>query len=242
MSGSLGRRQPPDFDHVEKYPLSALRSADVPTRVPVVIGVDWWTNFDVPVKDGSRYWIGRGDLGEIRGGHCVCIPSRQRDLRAWHGFYDQGSEGACVGFGTSRMMSLLNRRRYEARWLWDRAKEIDDWPDTNPGDSNGTSVRAALDILVNRGNVEWRRSYANHDASGRSAHQPQELAGISAYRWATTADEVLGVIDVPTATRLGAVPIVNSWGNAYPRKVWMPGETLQRLIDDYGEVGLITDR
>ena len=166
--GALGRRTPTDFEHIEKYPLSALPRTAIPTGVPVVIGVDWYSNFDQPVKDGNRYWIGRGDLGSVRGGHCVCISSRQRDLRAWHSFYDQGSEGACVGFGTSRMMSLLNRRRYEARWLWDRAKEIDDWPDTNPGDSNGTSVRAALDILVNRGNVKWQNAYASANHQTRT--------------------------------------------------------------------------
>ena len=35
------------------------------------------------------------------------------------GLLRPGPEGACVGFGCSRMMSLLNRKRYDARWLWD---------------------------------------------------------------------------------------------------------------------------
>src|SRR5437763_9432675 len=67
--------------------------------------------------------------------------------------YDQGSEGACVGFASSWMMSILNRRLYDAPWLWNQAKAIDDWPDTNPGDDNGTSVRAAMDVLRTLGHV-----------------------------------------------------------------------------------------
>ena len=39
-----------------------------------------------------------------------------------------------------------------------------------------------------------------------------------------------------------AVRILNSWGRGYPHRVWMPDETLQRLIDEDGEVALITDR
>lgn len=238
----LGRRKPLDFEHITSYPLSALPLEAVPTGVPVVIGVDWYSNFDVPVRDGSRFWIGRGSLGSVRGGHCVCIKSVQPDYKTWYPFYDQGSEGACVGFGCSRMMSLLNRSRYEARWLWDRAKEIDEWGDTNPGDSHGTSVRAALDILATRGHVPWRSSYAGLDHLVRAAHVPVVQSGIAVYRWATTVDEVLSVIALPKATQLGAVPILNSWGIDYPKVVWMPGETLQKLIDADGEVGLVTDR
>lgn len=42
--------------------------------VPVVIGCNWYENFDHPVhKAGNTYWIGDGDLGAVRGGHCVCV-------------------------------------------------------------------------------------------------------------------------------------------------------------------------
>lgn len=227
---------------MEKYPLSALPVSAQPTGVPVVIGVDWYSNFDSPEADGGRFWIGRGNLGTVRGGHCVCIRGKDLDLFSWWDFYDQGSEGACVGFGTSRMMSLLNRKRYYARWLWDQAKLIDEWSDTVPGDNNGTSVRAALTVLMDRGHVYWQPKYQGEPVAARDARKPDKRHGIAAYRWAKTVDEVLTVIDNPTARELGAVPIFNSWGRGYPHKVWMPGETLQKLIDDDGEVGLVTDR
>lgn len=243
--GALGRRQPPDFEHVEKYPLSALPLRQQPSQVPVVIGVNWYSNFDSPVKESyGRYWIGRGDLGSVRGGHCVCLKSKARDAPTWWDFYDQGYEGACVGFGCSRMMSLLNRKRYEARWLWDMAKSRDDWDDTNPGDDNGTSVRAALEVLLHNGHVRWKPSYAptDSDYQARDQRVPAESEGISAFRWATTVDEVLDVLNIPLARELGAVPIYNSWGRSFPHVVWMPGEVLQRLIDENGEVGLVTDK
>jgi hypothetical protein len=153
LAGGLGRRVPTDFSHVEKYPLSALPREEQPSHVPMAFGVNWYVNFDSPVKEADgRYWIGRGNLGTIRGGHCICIRSvSQMDTTDWWKFYNQGAEGACVGFGCSRMMSLLNRKRYDARWLWDQAKIVDEWPDTNPGDDNGTSVRAGCDVLRNRG-------------------------------------------------------------------------------------------
>jgi hypothetical protein len=42
---------------------------------PVTIGVNWYSNFDNPThKDGFNLgWVGEGNLGSIRGGHCVCI-------------------------------------------------------------------------------------------------------------------------------------------------------------------------
>jgi len=50
------------------------------------------------------------------------------------------------------------------------------------------------------------------------------------------------VIDLPLARTLGAVPLCNSWGSSYPRVVWMPDETLDKLIGQEGEAGVVTDR
>jgi hypothetical protein len=235
----LGRRTPTDFDHVSAWPLTVTTVPAPP--VPVTIGVNWYENFDRPAQDSrGRWWIGRGELGQIRGGHCVCLepgdPSvpgaSEQDINSWWSFYDQGSEGACVGFGSSRMMSLLNRKRYDARWLWNRAKEVDEWPDTNPGDDNGTSVRAAMDILRREGHKLW---------GGKGDVKPAE--GIAANRWATRVEQVMDALKSPASERMGAVRVLNSWGrDGYPHRVWMPLETLQRLLDEEGEATVVTDR
>jgi len=242
MAGPLGRRVPADFEHVERYPLTVTTTPAKP--VPVTIGVSWYDNFDRPEQDSrGRWWIGRGDLGNIRGGHCVCLepgdPSSgttEQDLDGWWRFYDQGREGACVGFGSSRMMSLLNRKRYDARWLWNQAKKIDEWPDTNPGDDNGTSVRAAMDVLRAQGHVTWK---ANRSGDG----YPLQAEGITANRWATRVGQVIDALQSPANERMGAVRILNSWGrDGYPHRVWMSYETLQRLLDEDGEATLVVDR
>jgi hypothetical protein len=254
MAGPLGRRVPTDWHHYDRFALTAATTPAAPT--PVAIGVNWYTDFDKPVLKGGRYWIGLDSkqLGKIRGGHCVCLePGDQldakgkvtrllQDSQGWWDFYDQGKEGACVGFGCSRMMSLLNRKRYDARWLWDWAKSTDDWPETNPGDDEGTSVRAACEVLRSRGHVTWQDAYAGRDYKKRDQEAPGSAEGITVYRWARTVGEVHGVLKSPANHRAGAVRVLNSWGRGYPHRVWMPDETLQRLIDEDGEVALITDR
>lgn len=39
----------------------------------VAIGVNWYANFDDPVLVDGEYWIGRGDIGVVRGGHCTAL-------------------------------------------------------------------------------------------------------------------------------------------------------------------------
>ncbi len=189
MNEPLGRRTPQDFSHVDKYPLSALPAEERPKCVPVVMGVSWYTNFDSPVKDGNVYWIGRGDLGTVRGGHAVSLkPQGVTDPLVWWDYYNQGREGACVGFAASRMMSMLNRKRYDARWLWNEAKKVDQWTDTNPGDNNGTSVRAACDILRDRGHRQVLAGKSRIEVAAE---------GIAVNRWATSIDEVLVALGTP---------------------------------------------
>lgn len=39
---------------------------------PVVLGIDWMDDFDIPIQRGNEWWIGRGHLGRVRGGHAIC--------------------------------------------------------------------------------------------------------------------------------------------------------------------------
>ena len=247
---NLGRRIPEDFEHVERYPLRALLEDPThPLAVPVSgveksLGLPWW----------------------------------------WKE-HDQGQEGACEGFGNSAMMAITNRRqrflatgnwvtyRYASRWLYLEAQLVDEWSDTPPGE--GTSGRAACDILRNRG----------HRRVQRGVTGPEDLAhGISANRWATTVDEIRAAIYGDLAVAIGvnwytnfdnpilfmnerwigrapwgsirgghcvclyrmsdrrqAFMLMNSWGPFYP-PVWLPYDSMQLLLDQYGEAAVITDR
>ena len=236
----LGRFIPDDWAHVEKYPLTAP-AEEAPTPRPVVIGVNWYAEFWEPVegRDGRYRLPGADSLTEIKGGHCVCLePDGEPDREEWWHFYDQGSEGACVGFGWSRCMSILNQELYAARWLWDRAKEIDQWPDTNPGDSDGTSVRSAGDVLAKAGHVDWNEDYADDDHTQRAEYAAAADNGISRFRWARSVDDVHEVLGYDG----GGVTFLNSWGPNYPQRVWMPDDVLERLMNEDGEIAVPTDR
>jgi hypothetical protein len=241
----LGRFIPDDWRHVDRYPLTAETR---PTRSPVVIGVNWYREFDKPAldPDTGEHWVARKgarSLTKVRGGHCVCLePGQSTDRDEYWKFYDQGAEGACVGFGWSRCMSLLNGELYSARWLWDRAKETDQWPETEHGDDNGTSVRAAAEVLASVGDVDWTDGMADDGARERATYHPDRENGIRRFRWARSVDDVHAVLDNTTADEWGAVPFLNSWGTDYPRRTWMPDDVLDRLMAEDGEIAVPTDR
>ena len=247
--GRLGRFIPDDWRHVEGHPLTGLSLDERPTQVPVVLGINWYSEFDDPQPDqgtGEQFVAsgGAASLTEIRGGHCICLePGGEPDSEQWWDFYNQGNEGACVGFGWSRCMTILNAGSiYAARWLWDRSKELDQWPETNPGDDNGTSVRTAGDVLRASGHVSWQPDYSDDDHVERGTYSPELGAGIQAFRWAQSVDEVHQVLGNERADELGAVPFLNSWGRDYPHRTWMPDDVLDRLMTEDGEVAVPTDR
>lgn len=113
---------------------------------------------------------------------------RKLDINTqWRDRYNQGAEGACVGFAASLAMSILNRWFYDARWLYDTAQIVDEWADTPP--SEGTSVRAAMDVLRTIGHR--RRIYsAGSDPTSGASYAADLQHGILANRWARTVDEL----------------------------------------------------
>jgi hypothetical protein len=123
-------------------------------------------------------------------------------------WYDQGVEGACVGFAASWTMSVMNRQRYDARWLYREAQLIDEWADTPP--SEGTSVRAAFDILRDKGH---RRMWG-------PVPRPMMLAnGIAANRWAVNVDEIRTAIQ-------GGTPVVFgiNWYSRFDQPEQLPNK------------------
>jgi hypothetical protein len=230
----LGLLPPGDSRHLELWPLT---TATVPqAAVPVCLGIHWYAVFDHPEEvDGAHWFPGPGrNWGRLRGQHAICVkPAGVSDLTGWWRFYDQGVEGACVGFSLSRMMSLLNRQRYDAFGLYHEAQRRDEFPGE---DYSGTTLRAGCDVLRALGH---RRSQAGV-ARPWDANQ-----GISAYRWATSVDEVLDALSPPGSrpwAQKGAVPLLNSWGTDFPRLVWLPLGSLDRLLRENGEAVVVTDR
>lgn len=238
MSGGLGRRVPTDDKHIRRYSLTTETMPLFPT--PVCIGINcWYQGFDNPIRDSrNAAWLPKQDAwGAIRGGHEICIkPPRLYDPYEWYRFYDQGNEGACVGFALSRMMSLLNRVRYDARWLYQQAQLVDDWADTPP--EEGTSGRAGCDILRRVGHRRIHRGFSN---------PPDAADGILENRWCTSVEQIAVCLDPDSGGALvlnaGYVTLLNSWGTAYPHLTRMDLESLERLVyREDGDATLITDR
>lgn len=224
----LGRREPTDWEHVQKYPLSGIPEEERPRGEPVVLGINWYTSFFTPEKDGRRWWIGRGsDWGRVEGGHAIAVkPDRVSDLGTWHEHYDQ-NRNSCVGHACSRSRSLVERRVYDGEWLYDRALERDEWE----GEADqGTSLRAGFRVL--------------HELGPRNANtgnvKPAE--GVAAYRWLPSAGHVRVVLASPSNDEVEAVRLVNSWGTKWPHYVWLPYDALERLLQENGEAVVATSR
>lgn len=109
--------------------------------------------------------------------------------------YVQGTSNACVGFSLSWMTSILNRRYYDASWLWQRAKQVDGWAGNDgPNDNNGTYLRAGLDVLRDEGH---RRVFRGE------TRDVDMTEGIKANRWAVNVDEIRTAIASGTPVVLG---------------------------------------
>lgn len=236
-AGPLGRVPPKDWRHVDRYPLTALSAAERPTSTPVIAGTNWPVEFDRPERDSQgRWWVGRHGLsGQYRGGHAyTLLPAHISDPQAWHAWFNQVAEGICVGEACARVQGLHNRVRYQPRWIYDRCKERDGYP------GEGTYVSTGLDVLRDLGLVRAKPGERHVLEPGAvDGRRPDPAAGISANRWVRNMDDLLQVLGTP---RWGHVRILNSWGTSYPRVVRAPIAVIAALHEQYGELGVVTDR
>jgi hypothetical protein len=239
MAGALGRVAPPDWEHVEKYPLTAEIRDEITVPRPVVIGVNWYPEFDEPFRDSSGHWRVKDPAprSRPRGGHALCLkPLRVVDRESWWGWYDQVSEGICVSEACGRHQSLNNRRMYQPRWIYDRCKERDGIPN-----EEGTFVRTGFEVMRDLGLVRPIRG-EQHKLRAHSLDDRKPVAGdgISVFRWARSIDDVLQVLGYG---RYDFVDLLNSWGReGYPHYVRMSAAALERLWYEDGELAIATDR
>lgn len=146
--------------------------------------------------------------------------------------WDQGKEGACVGFGSSAMMGITNTKqlqlatgtrasvRFAPQWLYHEAQLVDEWPQTPP--AQGTSVRASCDVLRTVGHrlVKYGKTY------------PPDLGwGIAANRWAQTYDEIRAAIYAGLAVSFG----INWYANfskpvSWDGELWIGRGSLGRIV------------
>lgn len=137
-------------------------------------------------------------------------------LPTWHWTHDQGNEGSCVGHGVAMQQSIINKRqnrlaslllkdpRYDTIDIWNQAKMIDEWPDTNPGDDNGTSVHAGEDVMLTIGPRPVDAMELNNLVPQPVGEKPRDSTqGISAVRWASSVDEIRTAMMLPSPVTIG---------------------------------------
>ncbi len=236
FEGPLGRKPPTDDRHLQKYSLTAETLPVVAT--PVVLGTDWHAGFDSPIQRDGKYWLPEPTVswGRIRGGHAYCLlPPSLTDPEKWWEFFNQGGTSACVGYSTSRMQALRQRRRFDGQSCYRAALKIDEWA----GEADtGTSVRAGHEVARTQGMWRVRRGVITG---------PFPEDGIAEYRWCRTPEDVASCLDPASAGKLvldmGYVQFLNSWGTRYPHITRMSFDTLHKLVfAGDGDAALAIDR
>jgi len=235
--GPLGRREPTDWTHVERFSLVAQGAAVSP--VPVAFGSMWPVEADEPQQDKNGvWWVGRnGFSGRSRGGHAYTFEAHNmRDSDANWRWFNQISEGICVSEAVSRVGALLYRKRFQPRPLYDEAQRVDEFDDTPP--EEGTSVRAGFDVWRKQGLwvAKLREDHWESEEDVDTGRLPDAHFKLSANYWATNAQEILDALGTPHRDWM---TILNSWGeNGYPHRVRIPAEQVQWLLDRNGEAGI----
>lgn len=246
----LGRKVPPNLQHVEKYPLRTLLEdpmevlAIPPDGVEKGLGLPWW-------------WK-QHDQGQE--GACV-------------GFGTSAMQSVTNRLQRFQTTGEARTYRYDCRWLYLEAQLIDYWPDTPP--EEGTSVNAAAEILRVKGHKRVQANKAGpimleHGISAyRWAQSSDEIRaaiyaglavsiGVNWYNAFFAPYDRNGElwIDIPQGNKVAgghcvclyrmsdkrrAFRFMNSWGASYP-PMWIGYSTMDRLLSEWGEAVVITDR
>ena len=249
MSPALGRREPPDFNHVEKYPLRALIEDDSyklsipPTGVERSLGLPWWWKHHD--QDPRNACVGFG-------------LSAERSIT--NHLQRKKETGSDVTY------------RYDADWLYDEALKIDEWPGE---DDEGTSLRAGYNVLL-RGHRRIQRGVSGPVVLAHGVSTYRWARSIDEIRAAIYSGLAVAVgtnwyysmmapfsqngeywIDIRSpgdrnagghcyclfrmSDRRQAFCIMNSWGSSWPPS-WISYSTLNRLLNEHGEAAVVTDR
>jgi hypothetical protein len=165
-------------------------------------------------------------------------------LPRWHWTHDQGHEGSCVGHGSvmeraitntaqNRLLRVLSpSRRYDPIWLWNEAKRIDEWSETVSGDDNGTSVRAAYDVLRGSGACRVRSVHLVNGVPTAIGARPADPGeGILTNRWARTVDEMRAALADGLPVTIGV-----NWYPNFDAPIERGGEHWIGDVSDLGAV------
>lgn len=167
---------------------------------------------------------------------------------------DQGTEGACVGFGfTHELLAqpfpIRGLRAKDASVLYKKAQSLDSWPGDN---YSGTSVLAGVKAVqeLYPGTIEsYRWAVSLQDVVATLGYHGPVVLGVHWYNGFYTPDKE-GFIHIRGAIVGGhcilaravdiqknAILLHNSWGKAWGVKgmAWISFDDMARLLNESGE-------
>lgn len=165
---------------------------------------------------------------------------------------DQGSEGACVGFGWSHWLAARPKEEHNitntsAQALYNLAKTLDEWPGTN---YDGTSVIGGAKAVTQNGYIkEYRWAFGIDEVLQTLAHIGPVVLGLNWYDNMFNPDKN-GVIKVSGNLAGGhcilanginptkkLVRLHNSWGSSWGKsgECYISFDDLDKLLKEQGE-------
>lgn len=224
------------------------------------------------LKDGSQ-------VKDARLARCVQFDERSRNYpireiltanqqkpvtKSWRcrGYFDQGQEGACVGFSMAHELVAepvpvrLNRRRGHAvaRRIYHEAQRIDEWPGGAYEGADpfyeGTSVLAGIKVLKKKGHVtEYRWAFGLQDLILAVGHLGPAILGINWYegmfdvhgcRFVHPFGELAGghaILCRAVNVKRKLFVLHNSWGRSWGNRgtCLISWDDMDRLLHEDGE-------
>jgi hypothetical protein len=247
--GELGRRIPTDWRHVERYSLKTL--IEDPAH-PVGLEIEperslglpsWWKDWDQG-QEGSCVGYGTSAMMSVtnRYQHFAQTGVRVRFKYEPHWLYNEAQlidewpetppeEGTSVR-AACEILRTKGHRRVSYGHINDPL--LEHGVETYRWAQNVDEMRAAIStgLAISIG-VNWYTSF----------DQPQ-LVGKEWWLPALELGSVRGghcVCIFRMSDKRQAFRFMNSWGPSYPPS-WIPYETMERLLMEYGEAAVITDR
>lgn len=189
------------------------------------------------------------------------LPDKPARSYSWRSpkVLDQGTEGACVGFGWShellaRPIAELAITDDDARSIYREAQELDEWPGH---DYSGTSVLAGAKAVVARGHITgYRWGFNIDDLTQALGYAGPVVLGLNWYTGMMTPDAD-GYLH-PTGHVEGGhcicafgvsipkrrIALVNSWGEDWGRHgvCYITFDDMERLLGEQGEQCIPTGR
>lgn len=237
MDFPLGRREPADWNHVVKYPV--LLGATQSTTVERILDVNhaWRVRYDQKAE---------GACVGFSSSYAMSILNRQFYDARW--LYRQAQliddweetppeEGTSVRAGMDVLRKIGHKRIWGTKTFEPDPKHgiaANRWARTV--DELRACIAAGTPVVLG---VNW---YSNFMRPGqkvvRQGSYPEWWIGVGSMGRVVGGHAIccFGASDKRQAFRL-----VNSWGTHYPI-VWIPYDTVDRLLNEHGEATIITDK